>query len=33
MAGIKIAGGVDLNHYGGSPADLKTQWAGKPLVA
>jgi lysozyme len=33
VAGIKIAGGVDLNHYGGSPADLKTQWAGKPLVA
>jgi lysozyme len=33
VAGIKIAGGVDLNHFGGTPADLKAQWAGQPLVA
>jgi hypothetical protein len=31
VPGIEIAGGVDLNHFGGSPAELKAQWAGQPV--
>jgi lysozyme len=33
VPGIEIEGGVDLNHFGGTPEQLREQWAGRPLVA
>jgi lysozyme len=33
VPGIEIEGGVDLNHFGGTPEQLRQQWAGGPLVA
>jgi lysozyme len=33
VPGIEIEGGVDLNHFGGTPAQLREQWAGRPFVA
>jgi lysozyme len=33
VTGISIEGGIDLNHFGGTPEQLKAQWAGVPMVA
>jgi len=33
VPGIKIAGGIDLNHYGDSPTNLKAEWAKGPATA
>jgi hypothetical protein len=33
VPGIHIEGGIDLNHFGRTPAELRAEWAGKPLVA
>jgi len=33
VPGILIEGGVDLDHFGGTPEQLKDQWAGAPLAA
>jgi hypothetical protein len=33
VPGISIPGGVDLNHYGGTPAQLRAEWAKGPVIA
>lgn len=33
VPGISIAGGIDLNHYGGTAEQLASEWAGGPAVA
>jgi len=33
VPGISIAGGIDLNHYGDTPARLKEEWAKGPAMA
>ena len=33
VPGIEIGGGIDLNHFGRTPAELKVEWPGKPAVA
>jgi lysozyme len=33
VPGIVIPDGIDLDHFGGTPEQLKQQWAGVPLVA
>jgi lysozyme len=33
VPGIEIEGGIDLNHFGGTPEELRQQWAGLSLVA
>jgi lysozyme len=30
VPGIEIEGGIDLNHFGGTPAELNAEWAGRP---
>jgi lysozyme len=33
VPGIEIEGGIDLNHFGRTPAELKGEWAGTPATA
>jgi len=33
VPGIKIPGGIDLNHFGRTAADLKNEWAGQLVTA
>ena len=33
VPGIKISGGIDLDHYGDTPANLKTEWVNGPAPA
>ena len=33
VPGIKIPGGIDLNHFGRTPAELNAEWAGKSPAA
>jgi GH25 family lysozyme M1 (1,4-beta-N-acetylmuramidase) len=33
VPGIRIPGGIDLNHYGGTPEQLKAEWAKGPVTA
>jgi hypothetical protein len=30
VPGIKISGGIDLDHYGDTPANVKTEWVNGP---
>jgi hypothetical protein len=33
VPGIEIEGGIDLNHFGRTAADLKNEWTGQLVTA